>query len=60
MTKHKEKYVLKDKRQLSLECLNHTLKNMALQDAINIIQMFYCVCLHYLCFNVSGAWQNMS
>lgn len=45
--KHKEKYVIKDKSQLSLECLNHTPKGMALQDAINIIHMFYCVCLHY-------------
>lgn len=48
MTKqHKEKYVLKDKSQLNLECLNHIPKDMALQDAIDIIQMFYCVCLHY-------------
>lgn len=47
MTKHKEKYVLKDKWQLSLECLNHTPKNMALQDATNVIQMFYSACLHY-------------
>lgn len=35
--KNKEKYILKDKSQLSLECLNHTPQDMAVQDEINII-----------------------
>lgn len=45
--KHKGKNILKGKNQLSVECLNHTPKDIILQDVINIFQMFYCACLDF-------------
>ena len=45
--KQKEKNVLKGKSQLCVECLNHTPKDIVLQDVINIVQVFYSVCLDF-------------